>query len=180
MKHKKLDYTKDIRINEHDLESEWIHQPSLMMSYNNLYAIAIFERDELKVKLEYTAAQLDSEIRRNYGNFGFDSKPTEAAIKNTVISHKKYVNVMKKTLIAAKQANLMAGVRTSFEHRKKALENLVTLQVTGFYSEPRNKAKDIKDLKDKKLSKYHQHNKKSLKRGKRKQKIGKNTTSTGF
>jgi len=176
MKRKNQDYVKDIRINEHDLESEWINQPSMMMEYNDLYAVAIFERDELKVKLEYTAAQLDAEIRKNYAKFGFDSKPTEAAIKNTIVCRKRYVDVMKKTLIANKQANLMAGVRTSFEHRKKALENLVTLKVTGFYSEPRNKARDIKE---KKLTKHHTHNKKVLKGGKRKNKIG-SQKSTGL
>lgn len=172
------DYKKDIHINVQDLESEWINQPSLMVDYNDLYAVAIFERDELKVKLEYTAAKLDSEIRKDYSKFGFDSKPTEAAIKNTIIFQKQYVKLMKKMLLAAKQANLMSGVRTSFEHRKKALENLVTLHVTGFYSEPRNKPKDIRNLKDKKITKHHKHNKKVLKGGKRKNKVG--TKSTGL
>ncbi|RLD78262.1 MAG: hypothetical protein DRJ07_13455 [Bacteroidetes bacterium] len=171
-----LDYVKDIRINEHDLESEWINQPSLMMQYNELYAVAVFERDSLKVKLDYTAAKLDSEIRKDYSKFGFESKPTEAAIKSAILFQKQYVRTMKKTLLAAKQANLMAGVRTSMDHRKKALENLVTLKVTGFYSEPRNKTKD---LKEKKMTKHHQHNQKVLKGGKRKNKIGRKT-STGL
>lgn len=168
-----LDYAKDIKIDPHNLEEMWLHQPSLMMEYNDLYAVAVFERDELKVKLEYTTAKLDSEIRKDYKKFDFASKPTESAIKNTIVFQKQYVSVVKKMLLAAKQANLMAGVRTSFEHRKKALENLVTLKVTGFYSEPRNKTKD---LKERKMTKHHKRNKKILKGGKRKNKIGKRST----
>ena len=43
--------------------------------------------------------------------------------------------------------NSFNGVKTAFEHRKHALGNLVALKIGGFYSEPRNIAKDVKKKK---------------------------------
>jgi len=169
-----MSYEKDVRIDNNDLTGEWLEQPTLMMKYNDLYAIAAFERDTLKVKLEYTSALVDSEIRKNFTEFGFVTKPTEAAIKNAVCMDKRYRKIAKDMLSAAKNANFMAGARVSFEHRKKALENLVTLLVTGLHSEPKNKGKIIeKKLNSKKLKKFHRHNKNILKGGKRNHMIGK-------
>jgi len=159
-----MGYAEDLKIDRNDLVGDWEEQATLMMHYCDLYAIAVFERDTEKVRLEYIAAQLDSDVRKNFKNYGFASKPTEAAIKNTVVMQKKYRRAVKKALLTAKQANLMAGVRTSFEHRKKALENMVTLLVTGFHSEPKNKPKNIQKML---TSKHHNHNKKILKGGKR-------------
>jgi hypothetical protein len=161
-------YADEIKINTDDLITEWQEQPVLMMKYSDLFAAAVFERDTAKVKLDYVEAQIDSEIRKDYKKFGYSSKPTEAAIKNIIISNKKYRKALKKVVYTTKQANHMSGVRTSFEHRKKALENLVTLLVTGFHSEPKNKVRDIKNVKFKKL---HEHQKTSLKGGKRNNRI---------
>lgn len=136
------DYRKDIVIDESNLEKEWIEHPSLVLYYNELWVAAVFERDKKKIELETIAAQLDSKIRKNWERY-FDSKPTEVAIKNYITSDPKYKKKERELLEAVKQANLMTGVKNSFEHRKNALQNIVSLRISGFHSEPRNVRKDL-------------------------------------
>lgn len=162
-----MSYADDLKIDRNDLVSDWEEQPVLMLQYCDLHAEAVFNRDADKIKLDYTEAKLDSEIRKDFKAFGFVSKPTEAAIKNTILLQKEYIEAIQCLLDSSKQANLMSGIRQSFDHRKKALENMVTLLISGFHSEPRNKVEDIKKLKNKKFEEHHEHNKKILKGGKR-------------
>ncbi|MHA1574909.1 MAG: hypothetical protein ACTSXL_02045 [Alphaproteobacteria bacterium] len=167
MKNAIRNYDEDIKINENNIEEMWLEQPSLNMYYNDLYAASIFVRDRCKIQTEYIYAQLDTKIRQDWKSFGFESKPTETAIKNKILMQDEYKKIIYKTLKASKDANLMAGVKTSFEHRKHALSNIVSLRISGFHSEPRN---IIKDIKNKKVSENHLMQKQNLKRRKKKQK----------
>jgi len=166
------DYNKDLKIDPNNLTGEWLEQPTKNMTYSELYADAAYKRDTLKTKLELTAAIIDSEIRKDFQSFGFDTKPTEVGIKNTILMDTRYKKAQRKALKAGKQANLMTGAKTSFEHRKKALENLVTLVVTGMHSEPKNKNKALDKLKNQELARLHKKTKKVLKEGKRNHMIG--------
>ena len=154
---KNRDYKKDIRINEHDLMTEWMEQPSLYLYYSDMFAAAVYERDRLKLKLEYMISKIDSEIRANCKKFGFESRPTETAIKNAILTDPRCKKADLKHLKAARQTNLLLGVKISFEHRKKALENAVSLQITGYHSEPRNKLKDIFEKKHSGHNKEHKN-----------------------
>jgi len=131
-------YTDDIKINEHDLESEWLTQPSLMLYYSEAHAEALHARDTAKVQVDYTFAKIDADIRKNWEKF-FDSKPTEGAIKSFILKSPKYKKAEHFLIDCAKEANLLAGIKTSFDHRKRALENIVSLRISGFHAEPKNK-----------------------------------------
>jgi hypothetical protein len=130
------DYSKDIEINENDLEAEWLEQPSLMLYYSERYAEAIHKRDMRKIRLDYVFADIDSDIRKNW-NKHFDSKPTEVALKNYITKDARYRKAEKLHINAVRDVNILAGVKTSFDHRKRALENLVSLRISGFHSEPK-------------------------------------------
>lgn len=129
------DYKKDVVINEHDLEEEWINQPSLYLYYAEAHADAIHIRDMKKAQAEYVYATMYSEVKSNWDKY-FDTKPTEAAIKEHVLSSAEYRRALKAFINASKDANLMLGAKTAFDHRKRALENLVSLKIAGFHSEP--------------------------------------------
>ncbi len=138
------DYKSDILIDENDLENEWINQPSLYLHYAEAHTAALHIKDTNKLKLEYACAKIDSSVRKDWKKY-FDSKPTESAIKNYILSHPTIRQAERAYIDSTEQANLLNGVRNSFEHRKRALENLVSLKISGFHSEPRNKTKDLKN-----------------------------------
>lgn len=141
------DYKSDISIDPFDLEKEWLEQPSLFLYYSEAYADAAYERDRRKAKMEYTYSKLYSEVKSNWKEY-FESKPTEAACKEWVISHKEYRKAEINFIKATKSANILSNVKTAFEHRKLALSNLTSLRIGGFYSEPRNKQRDVDNLRN--------------------------------
>jgi hypothetical protein len=133
------DFNEDIKINENDLEGEWLEQASLFLYYAEAHADAMYLRDRAKSKMEYTYSKLYANVKNNWDKY-FDSKPTEAALKEHILSHKKYKEVEKEFIKATKDVNMLLNVKTAFDHRKRALENLVSLRISGFYSEPKNRA----------------------------------------
>ena len=45
-------YTEDLKINEHDLEGEWLTQASKYMFYSDKHAVAVTNRDKAKLEAE--------------------------------------------------------------------------------------------------------------------------------
>lgn len=143
-----INYKDAIKINEDDLESEWLTQPSYYLYFSEAHAEALYEKDLAKARMEYVFATLYSDIRKNWKKY-FDQKPTEPAIKAHISCSKEYRSKERKFIDATKNANILLGAKIGFEHRKNALSNLVSLKIGGFYSEPRNKRKDLVTLKEK-------------------------------
>ena len=129
------DFKEDIKIDKNNLADEWIEHPSLYLYYSELWAEAIYIRDQLKSKLEYVYAKSDSYIRKNWKKY-YEKHPTEGAIKNWIIQSEKYRKVESELLEAQKNVNLLASIKSAFEHRKAALQNYVSLQISGFHSDP--------------------------------------------
>ena len=129
-------YKSDLDIDMNDLEGEWLKQPSLFMYYSEAHAEAIKERENAKNNLDIVDAQLDSEIRRDWEKH-WTKSPTETAVKNWVLQHEKHKKALDLFNDKSHSVNLLQSAKSAFDHRRKALENLVTLLVTGFHSEPK-------------------------------------------
>lgn len=129
-------YKEDIKINEDDLENEWIEQPSLYLYYGEAHADAVLEKEKASDELDLVHAQLDSQLRKDWEKH-FEKAPSEAAIKSWIIQQEKYKKKLENLNKKTHNVNVLAVAKTAFDHRKKALENLVTLHVTGFHSEPK-------------------------------------------
>jgi len=134
------DYSKDIKVDKNKLEEEWLEQPSLFLYYAEAHAEAIFERDKAKSNMDYVYSVLYSKFKNNWQEY-FDSKPTEPALKEKINTHEKYRKAEKRYIKANRNVNVLLSAKTAFDHRKRALENLVSLKISGFYSEPKNKNK---------------------------------------
>ncbi len=136
-------YNIDIEVDENDLEGEWITHASLYMHYAKILADSIANRDEAKLKMDWVAANIDLDVRKHWqSKYGLE-KLTEGAVKNITMINKKYLKAYRKFNKCVKIVNSMTGVRTAFEHKKHALGNLVSMQISGFNSEPRNKVRDL-------------------------------------
>lgn len=149
-----IDYNEAIKIHENDLENDWLEQASFYLYFAEAHANALHERDLAKARCDYTYAVMYSEIKKDWKKC-FDSKPTEPAIKEYIAKQKKYKVAERKYFDASKDANVLLGVKTAFEHRKLALSNLTSLKIGGFYSEPRNKMRDVENLTMKGRKKAH-------------------------
>lgn len=134
-------YSEDVKIDSDNLEECWLEQPSLMQYYTEQHADAIKNRDLAKIRIDNVYAHLDHKVRTTWKNY-FDSKPTESAIKSWVLSSPHYKKAQRLLIDATRTMNILSGVKSSFDHRKKALESLVYLKVAGFHSEPSIKRRE--------------------------------------
>ena len=141
------DFKKDIIIDPENLEKEWINQPQLFLYYSEAFAEAMYEKDIKKSALDYTYSKLYAEIKDTWSDH-FDSKPTEPACKEWITRNKEYRIAEKAFIKAQKSANILLNVKTAFDHRKLALSNLTSLRIGGFYSEPRNKKRDVDNMRN--------------------------------
>ena len=130
-------YQEDINLNQYDLEYELIRQASLFLKYSELAVDAGFERDKIKERIKLAETEIDLDIRQDYEQFGFDCKPTEAAIKAAIVQHDSHRKVTRKYIEATRVFNSLTGAKTALEHKKKALELLVSLVIRGYSAEPK-------------------------------------------
>jgi|6_EtaG_2_1085325.scaffolds.fasta_scaffold216197_2 hypothetical protein len=136
MKKKERDYVEDIEVNEANLKQEWERQPGLYLHYSIVLADAERARNVSKEELDITKAQLDKDIRSRPEEFDVE-KITESVVTNTILLQESYVEKNQEYIDRGYEVSIMQGVIRAFDHKKKALENLVTLYISGYNAEPK-------------------------------------------
>lgn len=145
-----LDYIKDLEINEHKLDQEWLRQPSVYMAYSEAAVMAEDERDRAKRALEVAVAEADQSIRKAALDAG--EKVTEAVVANRVTLHPMVDAAERRFLEANTKAKLLAAAPRAFDQRKKALEKLSELFIAGYFSAPKgDKTEKKSKLQNEKL-----------------------------
>jgi hypothetical protein len=130
-----------IRIDKNNLDDEWNKQDELYTKYALIEADARDKLNEAKAKLELVEAQIYAKIRKNPSEFGLSEKPNEGTIDKAVVRHAKYQEAVKELNQAYSDVNHAAIGPAALEHRKKALENLVQLFLSSYWSKPRIKGR---------------------------------------
>lgn len=138
-----------VDIDPNALDQEWLSQPRKVMRYSTLLADAKNELAEAKAELDVVAAEVDKHVRLCPSDFGMEKlKLTEAIVSNTVLLDKRHRDALKQVNNARYKVDLLQAACDALEHRKKALENLVTLFLQSYWSEPIAKGPSAKDKID--------------------------------
>jgi len=140
-KAKDYNYMEDLAIDPQNLAEEWLGQPGLYMRYAEALADAQKMRDKAKERLDVAKADLDGKIRRTPEAFGL-SKITETIVSSTISllldeGYEEYNGLPSKLLESNYEVNLLQAAVKAFDHRKKALENLVMLYVAKWFAGPK-------------------------------------------
>ena len=136
-----MSYKDDIKINRFALDTEWEQHPSKFLEWAEKSVEAQFEKDKTKDQLDLVRAQIDLEIRNGLGE---GKKATESAISNLVILDPRYQEASKKYREAVNDAKILDVAKDAFEHKKKALEKMTDLWISGYWSDPKVN-KEVKD-----------------------------------
>tara|TARA_R110000824_G_scaffold89967_1_gene220153 strand:+ start:742 stop:1227 length:486 start_codon:yes stop_codon:yes gene_type:complete len=128
--------TNILEINEFELDKEWIQQPSTYHKYATKLAEAKHRLEESKAQTELVKAELSSEIRNNPNEFGI-AKITETVVASTILTQDEFKSVQAELFDQKHQVDLLQAVVTSLDHRKRALESLVSLHGQDYFSSPR-------------------------------------------
>ena len=126
-------YRDDLLIDKFNLAGEWERQPQLFIYWAEEAVYAQTVRDQIKEQLDLIKAQLDSDIRLNWKEYGFDAKPTEPAITAAALQQQGYLDKQEELKKATEHANIMAAAKAAFDHKRRALTSLTELQIAGFY-----------------------------------------------
>jgi len=159
-----------LKVDRNNLHIEWERQPQLFMEWSEKWVKATLKRDRLKEKIDLVKAKLDGQIRENPDLFGFTKKPTEAAISAAIVKSDEYREALDDYFRVNEEVNMLSSVRTSLEHRKKALEALTQLFISGYYSQPTLSETEVFSAKEAKHKKVKEELRKALKASERLQK----------
>ena len=179
-----FDFRQDLAIDPMMLDEEWLEHPVKYLNYCNLLTDAQFERDKSKERLEVVRSQVDFKVRKKPGDYDLptDKKPTEAQVSAAVFLSEEYQNALDELNGLQYEYNMISNAVKAFEHRKKALENYVTLYVTQFVSGPKQPKvlKEGKRLIDQIRKQTAQSQRERLNRNRDKKTIGQtgNTSSS--
>ena len=146
---KKLDYNEDLEIDGENLELEWHRHGHMFMKYVEVAALIEEEKNNAKAATQVVRSGIAKEIRRRPRKFGFDSKPTDKAIKDVVEAHgdtiaadKRLFSLIRKEVIFSKAMHAMGS------YRKTALEHLTSMRLSGYSAKKYFKAKPTVDQRN--------------------------------
>lgn len=140
-----MGYKDDLKINKYELDEEWLKQPMVFIQWAEEYVNAQADRDRRKEQLDLIKAELDNEIRSNPEKYGL-AKVTEGAIQNLILTEGSFRDAQDKYLEAVKNAKILDVAKEAFDHKKKALEALTQLFLSGYFMSDKAVMKgDVKD-----------------------------------
>jgi hypothetical protein len=119
--YEELDPIADVKIDQSNLQGEFIRQAGLTASYGYLMAEAEKEEKLIEYQLERLYAVLDQQTRRDFEAAG--EKTTETKIRNVVITHKEYQKVKLEHIEAHKNTKLFKATCNALSHKLQALIN---------------------------------------------------------
>ena len=137
----------DFQIDKNNLDAEWLRQSNLYNKYAAKAADARRDFDECKNVLEVVKAEVSLSIRQSPEHHGI-SKVTEAVINQTVEIQGAVKDAQNDVVIARYQHEICSAAVNALDHKKKALENLVTLFMADYFSSPRAKKEEAGKMEE--------------------------------
>jgi hypothetical protein len=146
-------FEEDLKVNQYDLTKELVEHPQKFYSWAKEYVLAQQETQRVKAKLELLQDELSLKMRQDPKRFDLPEKPTEATIKSAINAHKEVKKITEKYMERLGVEKILSKAERAFEHRKKALEGLVSLQLQNYHSEPKVKQEAQQNIERKNILK---------------------------
>jgi hypothetical protein len=128
-----------IEIDISRLDEEWVKHPKMVQKCATFVADAKQRHSEAKAQLEIGEAEIKQEIRRDPAKFGIE-KSTEGQFNEVMTTQEQYRKLLNKVNKAKYHVDILDGLMVALDHRKRALENLVSLHGQSYFSVPKTKA----------------------------------------
>lgn len=141
------------------LDDEWQRIAKLFRNCSRARAKQKKRVDATKAYFELVEAKLKMKVYKDPEKY--DTKSTDKAVENCVITLPEYQEAQKDWIESKYKLDLLDGICDSVQIKRRALEDLVTLQGRDYWADPRVRG-DNKDLKEK----YDELEKRSLRRRK--------------
>jgi len=157
----KLDYKKDVRINEAALDLEWLDQAELAVAYGREWATLKKKVAILDEKVKVIRSKLIRKAWDNpQGEIG-QPKGSMQTVEAYYRTHKKHIKAKEELFKAQEELDLVEIAKNEICFtRKSALENMVKLYAADYFAGPnvprdlsklRNRDEDRKDAVEKQV-----------------------------
>lgn len=150
-----MSYESDLKIDLERLEENLQEQAEFVMDYGKEWAEKTAERDRARENISVIEAELDGYARANWVDIS-DTKMTEKSILGYVLNEDKRRSAMENLISITEEVNILSVAKSAFDHRKKALEGLVTLFVANYYADPKIAKRDINEVKSTRRKDFQQ------------------------
>lgn len=138
-----MDYNDLLEIDLFALDLEWQRQPSLYIQVSEKASEAFQKFTELKDFFNVREAEISLEYRLGKkimeDSEGKPMKITDKAVDSMLGANSELDDIKKQMREQKKIYDDASALITAIEHKKKALENEVSLYLSGYFSEPREK-----------------------------------------
>jgi len=152
------------------LDREWVRQPRLLLEFADLLSGARKEYDKQKALNDIADAKLAARVRSNPSKYKLKSV-NETAVKNAVLSHPAYAKRVIALIDLKEEVDHLSNMVTAIEHRKRALEGLVSLHGQKYFSVPRADEHGTKQLQENRTKRVVNHINKSHDQNKKRRKL---------
>jgi len=129
------------------LDKEWLHQAELFFQWAVKLADARGRLEQAKGELDLTKAECDKAIRESPEDFGI-KKATETQVSLTIITLTEYKEALKTYQAAQYEVNVNQAAVQALDHRKSALERLVSLHGQKYFAQPQGIDEESKEAAD--------------------------------
>lgn len=143
---------EDVAVDIQNLEYEWVRQSSLYMKWSHFLGLAIDEKDRLEAQIERQKRNLDKKRAKLgiYASVNFEviedfcgKKPTVGQVsawvdyQTEIQEMQDEIDKIKEQLNSAKSdISVLQSAQIALVHKKKSLEMLTEMILSGYYSDP--------------------------------------------
>jgi len=138
----------DLDIDKDNLDVECMDQARRFMKWSVIYAEAIRSRDEAKRKASITKSTLNLDVRARSEEYGLGGKPTVDSVSAVVDSSEEVEKVETALSDAQYAVNIFSAAKEALDQRRAMLERLVSLYISGYYSQPKLGTEEVGKLAD--------------------------------
>ena len=139
-------YEEELEIDFNNLHENWKNHSRNFMHWGEKWANALAERDKLKEQLKVLTAEKELNIRMDFANNPpLKMKVTEGLVSSTLAVNEELILLKNSIIEKNEEVDIYASAKASFEARKKALENITHLWISGYFSTP-NGPKEFKEV----------------------------------
>lgn len=125
-------------VDMYSLDKEWAEQANNYHIYAKKVSEARFEYSKKKAMLDLVKAELSLDIRSNPDKYKLP-KTTEDTVNAAITVHDKTKVAQQELFDSKKELDDLEAILSALDHKKYALQDMVQLFLSDYFSTPRSK-----------------------------------------
>lgn len=131
-------------LDETQLDKAWLDQARHFLEASLAVADRRADCDRAKALIDSVTAEVCLEIRKSPDEFDLD-KATDKGVEAAATCNVRVKKAQEKYIVAKHALDRAVAVVNALEHRKRALENLVSLFGMNYYADPKARTKEDRE-----------------------------------